>query len=249
MNLNIAICDDDAGIHSQLTSFFTNKTIAANHDFSLYHYHSGQELLDAYAAGEQFQILFLDIEMPGLSGIDTAAQIRQIPDRDVIILFLSSYPEYMQNCFPVHAHRFFIKPLTYEMFSSHIDSILTELRDNESKLLLLCASQEEFIVNIKDLIYIDTDKHFSNSFPLVFHCRNGTYHCKGTISEFEERLKTEYFVNPIRGILLNLRYVHRFHNHMIELQTGQQIPVVLKKEQQIKNLFHDYILDTRFLSL
>lgn len=246
MNLKIAICDDDPDIHAQLTLFFRQYTVAYDHDFSLHHYYSGEELLDAYPREQSFHLLFLDIEMKEKNGVEVAEAIRKLPDKNIMIIFLSSYPQYMQDCFPVHAHRFFVKPITYEYFREQLTQVLNEVRNTGMQLVLMHCNREEIVINLSDLIYIQADKHFSASFPLAFHTRSGIYHCKGNLADWEKRLQDQYFVSPVRGYLLNLRFIYRFLGDVIETSNHEQIPLTKRKEKEIKQLFQNYILSTRY---
>ena len=184
--------------------------------------------------------------MSGISGIKVAEKIRNIPDNNVIILFLSSYPKYMQNCFPVHAHRFFIKPITYDYFYSQMNGIIAEIQKSGLQLLLTVSPTEEELINLSDIIYIKADKFFSSSYPLAFYCKNGVYHCKGSLAEYEDSLRERFFVSPKRGYLLNIKYIYKFKGHQIELHNGELIPLAPQKEKAIKSMFQNYILDMRY---
>jgi DNA-binding LytR/AlgR family response regulator len=246
MNLNIGICDDDPEIHLQLEKYFTLYTVATDNDFKITHYYSGEELFMDYSLDKGFNLLILDIEMNGISGIEVAEKIRKIPDHNVIIIFLSSYPEYMQSCFRVHAHRFFIKPLTYDYFKSQLTDIIHEICKSGLQLLLAVSSTDDVLINLSDIIYIKTDKLYSFSYPLAFYCRNGVYHCKGSLTKYEESLKKAFFVCPKRGYLLNIRYIYKFKTAHIELTTGDKIPLSPQKEKLIKSMFQNFILDMRY---
>ena len=73
-----------------------------------------------------FQLLFIDVEMPELSGLDVAKRIRKLPDRDVKIVFVSNYPEYMQNSFDFQAFQYLSKPLSYEKFNMVMNNIIED---------------------------------------------------------------------------------------------------------------------------
>ncbi len=248
MKLKAAICDDDPEIHTLLTLFFQQYSIAYDHEFQLHHYYSGEELLAVYPREQSFHLLFLDVEMREKNGIEVAENIRKLPDKNIIIIFLSSYPRYMQDCFPVHAHRFFVKPITYEYFSEQLTQVLNEIRNTSMQLVLMRCNREEIVINLSDLVYIQVDKHFSASFPLAFHTRCAVYHCKGHIADWEKKLQKQYFVSPIRGYLLNLRFIYRFLDSTIETSTHEQIPLTSRKEKEIKKLFQNYILSARYFA-
>ena len=105
MKLNIAICDDENYILTHTTSLIDIYQFQhLDTNLSVDCYTSGEALLKAYTQSRQYHIILLDIEMTGLNGIETARKIRNEIDRNVIIVFISSYPEYMQESFSVHPY-------------------------------------------------------------------------------------------------------------------------------------------------
>ena len=63
------------------------------------------------------------MEMPGRNGIETAQEIRNLPDRNVLIAFITSFPEYMQDSFDVQASQYLTKPISYELFEQKLDRL------------------------------------------------------------------------------------------------------------------------------
>ena len=106
--MNIAICDDNQQYINQTEEYFSkvgDKNI--NHDA----FYSGEELVKAYENGfGDYDVIFLDMEMGGLTGIETANIIRK-QDKHVIIVFVTSHTKYMQECFECSPFRFLIKPV------------------------------------------------------------------------------------------------------------------------------------------
>ena len=119
MKINIAICDDDITIIELIESFISSFHIKNDYNFdvSVSKYNSAESLLNDYTVPESFDILFLDVEMPRMNGLALAQRIRNLPDNQVKIIFVSNYPEYMQESFDVQAFNYLKKPLSYERFS------------------------------------------------------------------------------------------------------------------------------------
>ena len=75
--------------------------------------------------------------MPGRNGIETAEEIRKIPDRNVIIAFITSYPEYMQDSFDVQASQYLTKPISYELFEQKLEKMLAYIGELETNITVI----------------------------------------------------------------------------------------------------------------
>ena len=108
MRLNIAICDDDKSFMENLEKMLISYSLQFDIDIHVDKYQNGSALLSAYDSSQSspYQVLMLDIEMPGENGISIAEKIKHTKDFDVLIVFISNYPEYMLDSFSVHPYHF-----------------------------------------------------------------------------------------------------------------------------------------------
>ena len=114
MYFKTAICDDNITEINILTNYLKQYEIEYDIEFKTDLYSSADALIEKYISVGMYDLLFLDVEMPGKNGLDAASIIRQRGDRDVRIIFVSNYPEYMQDSFNVQAFHYLSKPLSYE---------------------------------------------------------------------------------------------------------------------------------------
>lgn len=114
MKLNIAICDDDEAAIEYLKSCITHFYFAFDVEVSISTFTNGRAFLDSYTEKGQYQLIFMDVEMPELNGLDTASILRSTIDRYALLVFVSNYPEYMQKSFTVRAFYYLTKPYTTE---------------------------------------------------------------------------------------------------------------------------------------
>ena len=125
MLYRIAICDDELSQITIVEDYLTRFSIKTDTEFHIERFSSGNELLKKYYNEKSpFDLVFMDMEMPGRNGIETAEEIRKIPDRNVIIAFITSYPEYMQDSFDVQASQYLTKPISYELFEQKLEKML-----------------------------------------------------------------------------------------------------------------------------
>lgn len=111
----IAVCDDDNGITKNLKEVIKQ----INPTYQVRIYHDGKSLL---ASTQPFDVLFLDIDMPDMNGIETAKRIRKV-NKSVKIIYLTSYADYVHYAFSVHAFAYLLKPFTKKMIEKQLKEV------------------------------------------------------------------------------------------------------------------------------
>lgn len=234
MNLKIAVCDDNKTDRDNLSSVLQNYYFANDIELSVDLYTSGKELLEHYKKAEDYQIILLDVEMPEASGIETAQTIRSI-DRHAIIVFISNYPQYMQDSFRVQPFYYITKPFEPKDIYHLMDNIIKEIESSRIIYSLISTEQGDMTINVRNVLYIEASD--SRNSILSFHFSDHVLTTKGTIAHWQEQLIKYNFYQCCRGILLNLRHIHYFHKGRIILDNGEDVPVSRKKEKELKTLF------------
>ena len=239
MLYRVAICDDEISQIKNISDYLTRFSIKTDTEFQIERFTSGNELLKKYYNEKSpFDILFLDMEMPGLNGIETAEEIRRIPDRNVLIAFITSYPEYMQDSFDVQASQYFTKPVSYELFEQKLEKMLDYINGLETNITVLSQKSGETILYLDDIICIEANKN-SN---LIITTQNEEIVIKGKINNYEKELANKYFISIHRSCLANMKYIRKFNADSLEFSTGKIVPVSRRKLSEIKEAFSKYML-------
>lgn len=239
MLYRIAICDDEISQIKNISDYLTRFSIKTDTEFQIERFTSGNELLKKYYNEKSpFDILFLDMEMPGRNGIETAEEIRRIPDRNVLIAFITSYPEYMQDSFDVQASQYFTKPVSYELFEQKLEKMLDYINGLETNITVLSQKSGETILNLDDIICIEANKN-SN---LIITTQNEEIVIKGKINNYEKELANKYFISIHRSCLANMKYIRKFNADSLEFSTGKIVPVSRRKLSEIKEAFSKYMV-------
>lgn len=197
--LHIAIVDDEAGIRRQLQDFLEQYKAEHGIDFQLSLFGSGQELLQS-GPGE-FDIILLDIEMPGLNGMETAERVRE-KDPDVVLIFVTNMAQYAINGYEVGALDFILKPVTYYTFSVRFARALERLKKRESGQVLLNLPDSVRKLNTKQIYYIEVQNRM-----LHYHTDQGVFVLRGTMQAVEQQLQAYNFVRCNHWYLVNLLHV------------------------------------------
>lgn len=136
----IAFCDDDAALLHQMQDFLEQYRTLRGVQLELAPYTKPMELLADIEAGVRFDVLFLDVLMPGINGINAAREIRRY-DTAVQIIFVTSSSEFAVQSYVVGAYYYQLKPIWKDSFFRLTDAVLAECRKRtQHSLILRCKS-------------------------------------------------------------------------------------------------------------
>lgn len=228
-----AICEDEKPIlnyiHKSLQKVFQTRNYPITFDC----YESGEELLDAAARGIEYQLLFLDIEMPGINGIDLCRKLRPFHPK-ALIIFISNREELVFQTFEV-------RPFAFIRKNHFIEELPVLIRNLEQQWALdtgfMIQIQEQnspnvYSFNANDIIYIES---------LLKNCRIVTIHreqrIRARLADFEELLAEHGFLQPHRSYLVNYRYISCIGKESIVLDNKTEIPLSRRRIAEIKQQF------------
>lgn len=239
MILKVALCDDNQPEQELLRSFLAKYELEHDIDFQIATFSDGKELLHSYSQAGCFHLLLLDMEMPNMNGLDAAKFIRKNIDKNVNIIFISHYPEYMQQSMHVRPFFYLNKPVTYEMFQDILNEFVQELVENETYVTLVHTNLNETMVHIKELYYVETEN--AKKKLLLFHTEHENISVNGIITDWEKRLQNYGFMLCNRGLLVNLAHIHYIDNKFLYLTNGKKLPVSRNKLSELKSQYINQI--------
>ena len=215
--MRFAICDDERVHINELEEYFAQKE---DLQIESEPFESGEALLDAYKQGQQsFDALFVDMEMGGMNGIETANAIRTIDER-VIIVFVTSHEEYAIDCFQFSPLRFLKKPLQPEKMNEALQAIEQQL-SKKRVVVHLNFGKEQYRLYEDDIIYLESHNH-----KIDIYTVDETYVVNKNLNEMEDTLSANVFARAHKAFLVNLRYVRKIKGNEIYLrQCEHTIPL------------------------
>lgn len=246
MKLNIAICDDDEAAIEYLKSCITHFYFAFDVEVSISTFTSGRTFLDSYTEKGQYQLIFMDVEMPELNGLDTASILRSTIDRYALLVFVSNYPEYMQKSFTVRAFYYLTKPYTTEDVEEVLKNAINEIEQSHTIYSIVSTTEGETTIYIQDLLYIEVEN--SDTQTLLFHLTNHTISVRGTISYWKETLASQHFYKCYRSILLNLKHVHYFEDKFVVLDNQERIPLSRNARRELLSIYMNHLVELNELN-
>lgn len=234
--IQVAFCDDDILVLNELCSLLERYCADRNEEIRYMKFRSPLELLCKIEHGVRFDILFLDVLMPGENGIDTAAEIRA-QDSNMKIIFLTSSDEFAVQSYTVGAYFYQLKPIQKKDFYRLMDSVLdTCEKEQAASILLHCKGGVNRIL-LHQLEYCEI-----NHRTLLFHLVDGSvFECIGSMDDLSRRLLPfGGFLRVHRSYIVNLKYIQALSYKVITMNCQAQIPIPRGKYKEIKNAFLEY---------
>lgn len=242
---HVGVCDDEDGIRNELQRYFLQLSVTTNYSFDVHYFSSGEQLLQHYKAmqGEYaYHLLILDVEMNGISGLETARQIRSLPDRDVQIMFLTSYPEYMMESFDVQTFQYLLKPVTYELFKKKTLKLCSYIMSSSNRFFTIKVEDGQIVLRKPEIIAIVKIKHSLAQNKLKVLTAAQEYIINGTLQEYSDKLGS-LFLMIHRSIIVNLEHVRRFTATSVVMSNDEEYPLGRSQSKAIKDVYAQYVLE------
>lgn len=197
------------------------------------HYESGDAFLAAFPS-KNYQVVFLDICMEGTNGIETARILRRT-DPDLLLVFVTSSPEYVWDAFPVHPFDYLLKPYREEKLFQLADELRRVLFRAEPELEVRIARQQVHLP-LRKIQYAMAQNHYVRIVSDDGECR-----AVSTFSQVEQLLRAqENFIVCNRGVILNMDKVLRLDSGCFEMLDGTCLPVRQKDKNTLFVQFTQY---------
>lgn len=185
--------------------------------YTLQRYSRALELLDHYE--RDFDLLFLDIRLPDMTGIEAAHRIREF-DRNVMIVFVTSLTQYAVEGYSVQAFDYIVKPIGYESFAAKLERALRVLSYRDPGVVLDIKTREGSLRLTSDMIhYFEVFDH-----DLMIHTDDGVIKQWGSLSKYEKQLAQAHFARCNSCYLVNLKFVRGIYGDEV-LVGGDRLAV------------------------
>ena len=224
--MKIAICDDEILTRNEikyaLSNYFSEKLI----NVEIYDYENGEELLNS---DMNFDMAFLDVEMPMLDGIETGKSLKQ-KYSNIVIFMITAYSDYLDDAFDIGAYRFLQKPLDVPRLYRSLDAALLSMSSKDIKLI--CANNESVVISTGSIVYCESYKRKTKIVTT-----NGEYISKERIDYWKEILNELIFYSPHSSFIINFNYIKSFNRKSLILSysnSNVEISIAAKKQQEFR---------------
>lgn len=228
---NIAICDDKEDIHRRVTELLHEFYLET--EVNIFDYYSGEEILDS---SDHFDIIFMDIELVNLNGIETSREIRKT-DLDVFIVIISGYEDYKSKGYSVHAFDYLDKPID----KVHFFEVLQDI--DKTKYTRKCADYVTF-KSTNSLLKLNTDDIFYFEYyerRIKIETLQGTFYFYENLGEVASRMLPYVFAMPHRAYIVNFYHITRINKYDIVLDNSDIIPISRNRVLDFKKEYNHYL--------
>lgn len=233
--IHIAICDDEKYYREQMEQLITGylKEHQLDSKVAIETFSSGKELCDRAAEIQKYDVVFLDISMDGVNGIETGYKIRRYRN-DTCIIFVTGFFNYALEGYKVDAFRYLMKDTIETSINECLDGVFEKLKSQIDTLKLKFLEGKKSVY-IDKIMYIESQKH-----KLTFYVDGpeGTkYNIYTKLDTIEEQLKGYKFLRIHKSYLVNMKYIYKINNYKMKLTTGQEFTIPKLRYQSVKEEF------------
>jgi DNA-binding LytR/AlgR family response regulator len=212
--------------------------------------HKVQIQVDVFRSGEQivfsyeavYDIILMDIEMPGIGGMAAAKKIRTL-DPKVIIIFITNMAQYAIEGYKVRARAYILKPINYYGFSMELEEAVRSLDIRKNDMILVEKADGLVRIPARDILYVEVDKHM-----IMIHTVREVISIRSSMKKMEEMLSRMNFARSDVGFLINLTHVCGIENGfvVVENPTGTTVgrtvlPISRRKRKEFVARLTQYV--------
>ena len=199
--MQIAICDDEVS----MVQILEEKIKKLLPDAVIDKYLSGDELI---ASGSKPDILFLDIQMPGMDGMETAKMLRQ-DNEDMILIFVTAAEEYVFQAFDVGAFHYLVKPFSDEKLKEVVTKAVHNIKrsfklEKDEKYIMVQTAGSHIKIFLRDIVYAEVYNR-----KVIIHTRSTDIEYYGKLQELSDMAGADFF-RTHRAYLVHFKYVEKY---------------------------------------
>ena len=234
--MKIAICEDDTTQQNILTTALDSYRTPAGEHVQYDVYHNGLDLL-ASINTHPYNVLLLDILMPGFTGMDTAREIRESNEK-IPIIFLTTSQEFAVESYRVHAFDYLMKPVDQNALFETLDRAFSMTESTLEKSILVQTAKAVYVLSLSQIEFVEI-----NNRTLSFHLIDGTVKSiSGRLSDYEDTLLSHpEFLKIHRSYIINMDFMKALNQKSFITLTGNEVPISRNLLPAIQKRYIDHL--------
>lgn len=238
MIINIAVCDDKQESLEMIQKELYEAAELLNIAIETYLYTDGNKIVDLICnQKEDFHILFLDIDMSGISGLEVAKKIRD-SGSDIILIFISAHEQYVFESIDYNPFKYIRKSRMHDEIPLSLKRAYRRILSEENKNYIAKTLDGEVCIRHSDILYFELFARKLN----VYTNDNTSKQLIGrkSIKELYHELNDDDFIQIHSGCIVNIKYVAKYSNHDITLDNGVKLIASRSRIKDIKTAMSRY---------
>ncbi len=238
MILQIAIVEDNENDYLNLKTHLDKFSLENNIPMKLFYYSSGEAFLNEYRP--IYEIVFLDIQLPGMNGMDTAKKLRDL-DNLVTLIFTTNIASLAIEGYQYNANDYLLKPIKYETIEAKMKKIMKNVKIKTRTIPIMMDGKVK-LIEYSSLLYIESFGH-----NLVFHTIEGNFEVrdKKTMKNLEEELSEFNFARCSVSYLVNLSFLSGIDKNEAVLINKERLPISRNRKKDFVEKVFDALKNNR----
>lgn len=234
--MRIAVCDDDEREISRVEKLIAEYQAGRDKNIDCHYFTNSTDFLCELQGGK-YDLVLLDVLMPGANGIQVAQELREL-DKNVRLIFVSASPEFAVESYNVGAYHYLLKPVDADSFFALLDKIGRELSGQAEQGLVLKSRDGVVPIAFVKLAYVEVINK-----TVFFHLTDATVReVTATLADFEETLLTRpEFLKTHRSYLVNLNSIQAIDINCVIMKNGDNIPISRQRRSQVQDTYMHFL--------
>lgn len=229
--IRTAIVEDDNLYQEMLSTYIRKYEKEHDEKFSISQFYDGYEIVERYSAN--YDIIFLDIQMKTMDGMETARKIRKM-DENVILIFITNMAQYAIQGYEVNALDYVLKPISEFAFAEELDKAVKRLKARNEKYLTITQEKGVVRLELSAISYLESQGH-----NIVVHADSGIYSFRETMKQMEGKLVEDDFVRCNSGYLVNLKHVEEVNQNQVVV-AGESLQISRPRKKAFMEALTNY---------
>lgn len=229
--LKIAICEDVKEFADRLESSLQIWATGSGVNISVRKFTDGVPLLYCIDENGMFDLIFMDVEMDKMNGLETAAKIREA-DFITSIVFVSQYEDYYKDAYNVHPFHFLSKPVSQNKVDEVMKAYM-KMKGQDGETFSFSINKAQFTISLADVLYFSSERR-----RVCITCKDAEYSFYGKLGDVQEQIegKNCKFLRIHQSFLVNLKHIKEYHYSELIMSNGENLTISKDNRRKMREI-------------
>lgn len=237
--IHVAICDDNLDQVRQIENMIKEFQETYGTQFQIEMYCDGNDLKKSVEKGKKYELIYLDIEMDKMNGIEAAKYIRRV-DTTVLLIYISAHNNYLEELFSVEPFRFIPKPIEKRKFDKFLSLAIKRIKSNNG-IYCFRFNKDIIAISLKEVEYFESHGSMVN-----VHLQNNSYRFYKKLDEVQKEVIRNYripFIRVHKSYLVNFLQITRVGYSELETKGGNILRISETYKRDVRANYNKLLLE------